>query len=107
MRKVYVLEIIFAIWLLILLLLLFPVTIRAEDSPQQPMIAFTFDDGPNVVQTSRLLDGLAERGAKATFFVVGEQLDYDADKPHIEQNRALVWHAKAMKSATIRIPIAG
>lgn len=90
MRKVYLLEIIFAIWLVILILILFfPVAVKAADSGQ-PMIAFTFDDGPNCTQTSKLLDGLAERGAKATFFIVGEKLDYKSDKPNIAENRALV-----------------
>ena len=35
-------------------------------------IALTFDDGPHPVYTPRLLDGLKERGVKASFFVVGE-----------------------------------
>ena len=37
-------------------------------------IALTFDDGPWPVTTERLLDGLAERDAKATFFLIGEQI---------------------------------
>lgn len=37
-----------------------------------PYIAFTFDDGPNPVQTPRLLKMLKERGIKATFFVLGQ-----------------------------------
>lgn len=35
-------------------------------------IALTFDDGPHPEYTRQLLDGLAERGVKATFFVTGE-----------------------------------
>lgn len=35
-------------------------------------IALTFDDGPHPYYTEQLLDGLKERGAKATFFVLGE-----------------------------------
>lgn len=38
-------------------------------------IALTFDDSPNGENTARLLDGLKERGAHATFFVIGQQLD--------------------------------
>jgi peptidoglycan/xylan/chitin deacetylase (PgdA/CDA1 family) len=34
-------------------------------------IYLTFDDGPDPVWTPRVLDILAERGARATFFVVG------------------------------------
>jgi len=37
-------------------------------------VALTFDDGPKADTTSALLDGLLERGAAATFFVVGEQI---------------------------------
>lgn len=37
-------------------------------------VALTFDDGPKADTTSVLLDGLLERGAAATFFVVGEQI---------------------------------
>lgn len=37
-------------------------------------VALTFDDGPWPETTEQLLDGLAERGAKATFFLIGEQL---------------------------------
>lgn len=37
-------------------------------------VALTFDDGPRPDTTIRLLDGLLERGAAATFFVVGEQI---------------------------------
>jgi peptidoglycan-N-acetylglucosamine deacetylase len=36
-----------------------------------PFIAITFDDGPHVTNTPRLLDMLASRGIKATFFCVG------------------------------------
>ena len=44
-------------------------------------IAITFDDGPGKGTTEKLLDGLKERGVKATFFLVGEK---------IEDNRELV-----------------
>lgn len=36
--------------------------------------ALTFDDGPNGKDTSELLDFLAERGIRAVFAVVGEQI---------------------------------
>ena len=41
-------------------------------SPETPKIALTFDDGPHPKYTKYLLDGLKERGVKATFFVTGE-----------------------------------
>ena len=37
-------------------------------------VALTFDDGPRCETTSVLLDGLRERGAQATFFVIGTQV---------------------------------
>ena len=42
-------------------------------------VALTFDDGPRKSTTERLLDGLKERGAKATFFLIGEQIEANAD----------------------------
>lgn len=39
------------------------------------MVALTFDDGPNALYTERLLDGLAERGVKATFFLIGKNAE--------------------------------
>lgn len=41
---------------------------RSDPEQQEKRIAFTFDDGPGDY-TSPLLDSLAERGAKATFFI--------------------------------------
>lgn len=38
-------------------------------------IAMTFDDGPNPQLTPKLLDMLKERGIKATFFVVGRNVE--------------------------------
>ena len=35
-------------------------------------IAITFDDGPRRASTTVLLDGLAQRGVRATFFLIGE-----------------------------------
>lgn len=38
-------------------------------------VALTFDDGPNADYTGMLLDGLKERGIKATFFVLGSEVE--------------------------------
>jgi len=38
-------------------------------------IALTFDDGPDPVWTPRVLDVLAGRGVRATFFLVGERAE--------------------------------
>lgn len=42
-------------------------------------VALTFDDGPHPVYTEQLLDGLKERGVKATFFVTGEHAELHPD----------------------------
>lgn len=42
----------------------------------QKLVALTFDDGPHPEFTGPLLDGLRERGVKATFFLVGTQIQY-------------------------------
>ncbi len=43
--------------------------------PAGPYVALTFDDGPRASTTSALLDGLAQRGVHATFFVIGENVE--------------------------------
>lgn len=73
--------------LLALLLCLSACALREQAAPvsgQTPQdtltyVALTFDDGPSSRCTPRLLDGLAELGAKATFFVVGCQAVKDPD----------------------------
>ncbi len=50
----------------------------SEIDPSKPMLALTFDDGPSA-HTERLLDLLAEHGAKATFYVVGNMIEGRAD----------------------------
>lgn len=44
------------------------------ETVEHPLIALTFDDGPDRTTTTKLLDGLAQRGVRATFFVVGEMV---------------------------------
>ena len=39
-----------------------------------PYVAITFDDGPHPKLTPRLLDMLNERGLKATFYVIGQNV---------------------------------
>lgn len=44
-------------------------------SVSQPYVAMTFDDGPHPANTPRLLDMLRERNIKATFYVIGKNVD--------------------------------
>ncbi|MDE6530385.1 MAG: polysaccharide deacetylase family protein [Lachnospiraceae bacterium] len=46
-----------------------------SDTGESKMVALTFDDGPNVLYTERLLDGLAERDVKVTFFLIGKNAE--------------------------------
>lgn len=44
------------------------------ETVEHPLVALTFDDGPDRATTTQLLDGLAKRGVRATFFAVGEMI---------------------------------
>lgn len=57
-----------------------PADAPADVIQEQPkLIALTFDDGPRRSTTTQLLDGLAQRGAKATFFLIGAQIENNED----------------------------
>ena len=45
-----------------------------ERTIARPAVALTFDDGPHPDGTPAVLDALAQAGATATFFLVGEQV---------------------------------
>lgn len=51
-----------------------PYYIRPNLDPNKPMVAFSFDDGPNYSSTSVILDTLEQNGGSATFFIVGNRL---------------------------------
>lgn len=53
--------------------------VRASALVKRPKVAITFDDGPSTVYTKILLDGLKERGVKATFFLTGQEIQYSKD----------------------------
>lgn len=57
----------------------------AENMVEKPKIAITFDDGPSTVYTSKLLDGLKERGVKATFFLIGQNIEKDQNKEIVKR----------------------
>ncbi len=62
-----------------------PPVASIDPAPSDPVpadirrTALTFDDGPHPVYTEQLLDGLKERGVKATFFVTGEHAELHPD----------------------------
>ncbi|MEG2222130.1 MAG: polysaccharide deacetylase family protein [Oscillospiraceae bacterium] len=56
-----------------------PASGDAAVETESKFVALTFDDGPRRDTTARLLDGLRERGAAATFFLVGERIAPNRD----------------------------
>ncbi len=62
-----------------MLLLIFTINFQVfaldkEIDPDQPMVAITFDDGPSKDYTPIILDVLKENDARATFFVLGNEV---------------------------------
>lgn len=56
------------------------ITVKTEEQQtEKPKLALTFDDGPSREHTSKLLDGLKERGVKATFFLIGANLEKEGN----------------------------
>jgi peptidoglycan/xylan/chitin deacetylase (PgdA/CDA1 family) len=62
-------------------------------------VALTFDDGPDPVYTPLLLDALAEAGAPATFFVVGDAV---VEHPDLVRRMIADGHAVGSHSRTHR-----
>ncbi len=56
-------------------------------------VAVTFDDGPHERGTPAMLEILAERGARATFFLVGEQVER---RPAVAREIAAAGHEIAL-----------
>ena len=57
-----------------------PLYFTKPDCPKDAkLVALTFDDGPSSQYTPILLDGLKERGVRATFFVIGDKIKGNED----------------------------
>ena len=52
--------------------------VSSSIDPSRPMIALTFDDGPKASVTGRILDSLQANGGRATFFMVGSNVNANA-----------------------------
>jgi len=63
-----------SILLALLIVVSLPLCVAPETSAATKLVAITFDDGPSGY-TAGLLDGLKARGAKATFFMVGDRVN--------------------------------
>jgi peptidoglycan/xylan/chitin deacetylase (PgdA/CDA1 family) len=59
----------------------------------RPAVALTFDDGPHPEGTPAVLDALAQGGATATFFLVGEQV---REHPEVARAVAAAGHEIAL-----------
>lgn len=62
-----------------------PFAANAENMTETKLIALTFDDGPNTTTTNEILDILEEYNAKASFFLIGNNID---DKSSASVKRA-------------------
>lgn len=77
----------FPVLCMAMLLLLFSLTMSSahnvkavsSDSLSERVVALTFDDGPKVGKTEALLDMLDKKGVKATFFLIGAQVEEGAE----------------------------
>ena len=80
--------------ILALLLSLTFFTLPAQAAYGRRYVALTFDDGPSGKYTRRLLDGLYDRGAKATFLLCGYRLkDYpDLAQRILEEGHEIGYH---------------
>jgi peptidoglycan/xylan/chitin deacetylase (PgdA/CDA1 family) len=67
--------------------------------PSARVVALTFDDGPHAVFTPAILDILRQHGVKATFFMVGEQVER-----HPEIARRVVEEGHAVGNHTYTHP---
>lgn len=57
-----------------------PFPVNAEETPETKLIALTFDDGPNTTTTNDVLDVLEEYNAKASFFLIGNNINDESAK---------------------------
>lgn len=51
-----------------------------EIDPSKPMVALTFDDGPNTSTTTQVLDKLELYGVPASFFLIGNNISTESAK---------------------------
>ena len=61
--------------MMVLCLILSFLALPVQAAGEGKYVALTFDDGPSGRYTERLLDGLAQRGAKGTFLLCGYRME--------------------------------
>jgi peptidoglycan/xylan/chitin deacetylase (PgdA/CDA1 family) len=67
--------------------------VRRDLEGTDPVVALTFDDGPHPEGTPAVLEALNRAGARATFFLVGEQV---AQHPELAAELAAAGHGVAV-----------
>ncbi|MBQ9673967.1 MAG: polysaccharide deacetylase family protein [Ruminococcus sp.] len=69
--------------------------VRSHLDPSKPMVALTFDDGPDGKNTQSVLNTLKKYDARATFFVVGSRLEKEKKmlKAEYEQGNEIGSHS--------------
>jgi peptidoglycan/xylan/chitin deacetylase (PgdA/CDA1 family) len=73
-----------------------------DEAAAAGQIALTFDDGPHPRGTPAVLDALASAGARATFFLVGEQVQR---APRLAREIADAGHTVALHGGTHRVQL--
>lgn len=65
-----------------------------REKTDRKVVYLTFDDGPHPPETERVLDVLRERGARATFFLIGSKVSGDEAvlRRMLEEGHALGLH---------------
>ncbi|NPV69813.1 MAG: polysaccharide deacetylase family protein [Firmicutes bacterium] len=53
---------------------IYPDRVLRQGDVKQNLVALTFDDGPDTQFTPQILDALAQKGVRATFFLIGKRL---------------------------------
>jgi len=62
-----------------------------QGNPDLPFIALSFDDGPDPSVTLLILDTLREHGVRATFFMVGRNVEAYPELARSTTRRSLIW----------------
>jgi peptidoglycan/xylan/chitin deacetylase (PgdA/CDA1 family) len=70
--------------------------------PEAAGVALTFDDGPHPEGTPAVLEALARAGARATFFMIGEQV---ARRPALAADVVAAGHAVALHGHRHRLQL--
>ena len=78
-------------------------TIAGIPVEEPPRIALTFDDGPNARYTPILLDGLKKRNIRASFFLIGENIEGNEDIL-LQMRRRPDWKLKKQITESMKLP---